>query len=219
METTLDKLKEYLKKERLSVVQFAKTTGIPQDRVYSWMRGKGNPKAEDQKKLDALFRNGTNTNSEEELPNVHEQPPQQPVDIIPDPQMPGIYQNIVLELIESSKAQRKISEALLEERQLIRDTAQAAIDLAKQATGPQAAPIKKELDELIVTVGHLEESVEDDHATLLGTQEYFLEQLAALVKSGNADLMRIDLGKKILVEMKRKGIVKGVGSQNTLIRS
>lgn len=55
-------------------------------------------------------------------------------DVLPDPSMPGIYQSIVMELIESSKAQRKISEALLEERQLIRETAKAAINLVSTAT-------------------------------------------------------------------------------------
>lgn len=67
-----------------------------------------------------------------------------PVDIIANPQLPGIYQNIIQELIESSKAQRRISEALLEERQLIRETAKAATDLAAKAASLDE--IKRKMD-------------------------------------------------------------------------
>lgn len=65
-----DKIKEYLKKEGLSVVQFAKKTGIPQDRIYSWIRKRGNPKSEDQKILDTVFEFGINTKPQ----TVNEQP-------------------------------------------------------------------------------------------------------------------------------------------------
>lgn len=97
--------------------------------------------------------------------------------ITPNPQIPGIYQSIIAELIESSRAQRrisedmgrvsmgiqKISEVLLEERQMIRDTAQAAIDMVKQAkdvpavdlaTKKDAANIQSSLNMINVQLKH-----------------------------------------------------------------
>lgn len=72
--------------------------------------------------------------------------------VTPDPQMPGIYGRIIEELIESSKAQRsltesmasigksmvRISDALLEERVLMRDTAAATKQLAERANDTAA---------------------------------------------------------------------------------
>lgn len=165
MESTTDKLKEYLKQTGLSVVQLAKDTDIPQDRIYSWLRGKGNPKATDQMKLEKLMIIGKSPNEEKpaDKPQAHVS------EQIPDPQIPGIYQSIVLELIESSKAQREISKALLEERELIRDTAHAAIKLANKTN--ELAEIKASLDEM-------RKDLAGTQGVVWGIQQFAVEQLA-----------------------------------------
>lgn len=85
-------------------------------------------------------------------------------EIVADPQIPGIYQRIVDELIESSKAQRDaskamadISRALLEERQMIRETAQAAITLATKTTEVIS---KKEVQEIKTSLHDVEDDLD-----------------------------------------------------------
>lgn len=47
------KLQEALKEKKLSVVKFATAVDIPKDRIYKWLQGGMNPKAEDERKIIA----------------------------------------------------------------------------------------------------------------------------------------------------------------------
>lgn len=117
---------------------------------------------------------------------------------IPDPQAPGMYQKIIDELIESSRAQReiskgmqRISEALLEERQLIRDTSQAAINLVSKAA--KDVKVLAGLDSSLNQIEHrteiLEQSVLDvQHAVVYGFAEVLKkkpEDVEALLHTGD----------------------------------
>lgn len=48
-------IKELRAKHNLSQQDLADKTGIPRPRIAKWEEGKGNPKTEDQQKLDKLF--------------------------------------------------------------------------------------------------------------------------------------------------------------------
>lgn len=43
----IETLKQTLETQKISVRRFAESTGIPMDRVYKWLQGKGTPKSED----------------------------------------------------------------------------------------------------------------------------------------------------------------------------
>lgn len=45
----VEKIKEKLEKENLSVPKMAEMVGIPKDRIYKWLQEKGSPKGEDEK--------------------------------------------------------------------------------------------------------------------------------------------------------------------------
>ena len=66
MSIDLTILFEEIQKRGLSVAKFAKETGIPQDRIYQWQRGRGHPKAEDSRKIQNWL---------EQIPTVNEPTP------------------------------------------------------------------------------------------------------------------------------------------------
>lgn len=96
--------------------------------------------------------------------------------------------------------ERKYYAMLEENQQLIKRTAEAAIVAANN---------------LAPRVDVLEETAVIDRVTVLGTQEYFLHLLAPIVKS-KPDLMRAELGKKILAEKIRNGIPVPSGKQSKI---
>ncbi len=57
----VESLIAYRKEKKLSVSDIERLTKIPKDRIYSWERGKGNPKSEDEKTILGLI-NGTTPN-------------------------------------------------------------------------------------------------------------------------------------------------------------
>lgn len=192
MSSTVEGLKEFLKKNGISVVRLSKNTGIPQDRIYSWLRGKGNPKAEDQKILDGVMGIGITPNElETKKPTSNDAG-----EVIADPQIPGMYQDIVRELIESSKAQRvliqsqaDISKALLEERQLIRDTANAAIELAGKATSPAIFATKSEVGVVRTSLERLEKSVDGNYSALHSIQQLLANRAGDLPKMSKGQIV------------------------------
>lgn len=48
-------LKE-LKKREVKIPRFSKETGIPKDRIYKWIQEGNNPKADDEKKINAWIK-------------------------------------------------------------------------------------------------------------------------------------------------------------------
>lgn len=48
----IERVKEKISKESMSVLTLSKETGIPAYRIYKWIDGKGNPKSEDTGKLE-----------------------------------------------------------------------------------------------------------------------------------------------------------------------
>lgn len=48
-------IKELREKKKLSQQELADAVGIPRDRIGKWEQGKGNPKTDDYKKLEAFF--------------------------------------------------------------------------------------------------------------------------------------------------------------------
>lgn len=49
-------LQEIVKNKEYSIAEIARSTGIKQDRIYKWLDGKGNPKAEDSSKLEKWLK-------------------------------------------------------------------------------------------------------------------------------------------------------------------
>lgn len=94
----------------------------------------------------------------------------QQTEMIPDPTMPGIYQDLVRELIQSSASQRRLSDALLEERQHMRETVDAVKELAGKVTVPQAS----EMQEIRASLVEHDQSIGEIHESIKS-----LEQLVA----------------------------------------
>lgn len=72
-------LKEILdirKQRRVSVAKLSRITGIPDDRIYKWESGVGNPKAEDAEKLKKWLANP------EKVPHETTQEPEAPSELI-----------------------------------------------------------------------------------------------------------------------------------------
>lgn len=111
-------------------------------------------------------------------------------EIIPDAAMPGIYQDIIKALINRSddladlaKAQIRVTDALLEERQLARDTAHSVAAIAAKVTGAQPGlyATKKDIDRIAVSLDKMAVSTE-------AAQVFFAQRIAALEGAQSVDV-------------------------------
>jgi transcriptional regulator with XRE-family HTH domain len=50
--TVVERLAQYLEAEGITLSKFTEFTGIPSDRARQWLKGNGNPKAEDERKIE-----------------------------------------------------------------------------------------------------------------------------------------------------------------------
>lgn len=129
--------------------QMAEQAGVKYKSYQSWEEGRARPKPDDGAKIANFFGVSLSELYVQNIPPAKE--PERVItdaveELPPGEATPGIYQQIIVELIESSKSQRrisdalaessraqiKISEALLEERQLIRDTARGTIEAVNE---------------------------------------------------------------------------------------
>lgn len=104
-------------------------------------------KSDFAERINSIIKPSVYQHMDTEKPAIVSEPG---AEIIPDAAMPGIYQDIIKALIKRSddlaelaKAQIRITDAMLEERQMIRQTADAAVTLAKRAAAPQPSSLEK----------------------------------------------------------------------------
>lgn len=160
-----NRLKLSIKGSGLSMEKAAEKLGISRTTLYSYFTMAAVP-------LDAVqnVKEKLGIDIAETAPPKTEKPTSSDAgEVSADPALPGIYQDIVKELIESSKAQREISKALLEERDLIRTTANAAISLVAKTN--EVAELRSSLDEM-------RRQLDGTRGVVQGIQIFAAQQLA-----------------------------------------
>lgn len=153
----IDRINEKLEKKSMSVLTLSKETGIPSYRIYKWIDGKGNPKAEDSAKLEQWLSDGLDkvpNSTSNEVSN-----PNHPAYIAGQLAMAERLIAKLEESNEEAKADKnKLFEALAETRQTINELLKPMVISLKEIPPVLDAILRNSSEhdrEIMTTLDHL----------------------------------------------------------------